>query len=665
MAAWHPWRRSRPPQPTPWPAAGPSAPPLAPCAGPDGYALLVPAEPGPAAGSSQRSPTRQFAAPPPQQLPAPTPRVAAPEQLRLEGLAEAPLAASLEAEDALQPARFCRRHWVTLAASLVVAMALVTIALMIAWRGTPVVQELDHQQSLWIESAQFQRIASGRCAELGWLPIQTRGVCEAAARHLGLPSTHAFVTHLPNKPEGCYYFNSSVDGTETLWLSTNPRNRGEGAMALEDGSREPLCRAQTTPRPPTTSRAVSTSTARAEGLLASALDSFAGYLQLSTGRCTGRWRPIHDKATCQAAAGYLGLEDSTAEVSTTVGRPEGCYYFRSSTGGSATLWLGTNAVNTGVGARQSVDGIRQQLCIHIEGNGTEANATTAPGTALEGAVEVPAPAGPEAAASTTGSAAVPPLAPWGAERRRPEERVVARYRRISNGTCAERGWLPIHSVFTCEAAAAYLALADISASVTTKLGMPEGCYALTRPKTRAVTLWVAKNESNVGEGAQANALATREPICSVPLAQGSKRRGGFASRTATAHSQTTTASPALRGSSSGPVHSLATMTWQGCFVEKNSTGGVLKLASTSTNCAWACREYKVIALKAGRCICGNDIPAPPEYRKVADSLCGAICPHEKELTPKRYCGGKFAHAVYRIDADILPLSEANAGKEQA
>jgi len=104
------------------------------------------------------------------------------------------------------------------------------------------------------------------------------------------------------------------------------------------------------------------------------------------------------------------------------------------------------------------------------------------------------------------------------------------------------------------------------------------------------------------------------------------------------------------------------MSWQGCFLPKHRTGGVRRHASTSTNCAWVCREYKVIALRDGRCICSNELPTPSKFRRVADSLCGAICPHERELVPLRYCGGVLGYAVYGIDADILPISEANAEK---
>lgn len=574
-----------------------------------------------------------------------------PAQLRRLDTPVGTLLLDCGAARAVLGSRGCRGHWS--AASLLVFAALISVGVLTSWHRAPRVQELEHAQSLWIDPTQFQKIGTGKCTELGWLPITTRAACEAAARHLGLHDKFAAVTHLPHRPEGCYYFTNREDGTETLWLALDASNRGSGAMSDKHGFREPICRAQTTPKPPSVTAVVST-TPRAQGLLSDALDSFAGYQQVSTGRCSDNWKPIDDIATCEAAAVYLNLKDATATVSASPDRPEGCYYFRSSVDATEALWLGTNTADRGVGTRRSVDGIRQQLCVY-QAPTTTFTTTTTPANFTRNStstlmVRV-------VAANTTTS---PPSASSHARVQQTTQAPAIWYRKVSKGTCADRGWFAINDISECEAAAVYLDFKDVRASKTAVHGRPEGCYAWHKSgSTNAFALWVSTNASNAGIGAMSEGRVTREPICAVGRAPAESvdHRSSSVSRTASADTMTTTA----KAEQHKTLAPMTPMSWQGCFFPKNVTGGVLRHASTSTNCAWACREYKVIALKDGRCLCSNELPAPPEYRKVADSLCGAICPQEKELTPLRYCGGTFAYAVYGIDADILPISEANVG----
>lgn len=87
--------------------------------------------------------------------------------------------------------------------------------------------------------AQIRRLGV-RCAGLGRVPIHDMQECSRAAAELGLKATRALDTMKEPTPEGCYYLENSAGGS--LWLNTNPENRGRGMQRLAgNASRLPLC----------------------------------------------------------------------------------------------------------------------------------------------------------------------------------------------------------------------------------------------------------------------------------------------------------------------------------------------------------------------------------------------------------------------------------------
>lgn len=166
------------------------------------------------------------------------------------------------------------------------------------------------------------RISNGACADYGLLPITEARDCEAAASVLGLGAGPATATGAAPRPEGCYYEGSPPGGT--LLLATGAANRGNGASA----GRAPLCKARR-----------------------------VAYLKISNGTCVDLGlAPIADATTCEAAAAALGLADTTAAVTRSRARPEGCYYRRTAQGEG--LFLATSAANKGNGAAAN----REAIC---------------------------------------------------------------------------------------------------------------------------------------------------------------------------------------------------------------------------------------------------------------------------------------------------------------
>merc|ERR1712151_230654 len=106
---------------------------------------------------------------------------------------------------------------------------------------------MGRPELLWTASSRFQKIKMGSCTELGWLPITDEHTCDVAARELHLTDFEASPTDKIGRPEGCYYFENDFDSTATLWLATNKKNKGVGAMLVNgSGFREPICMAQST-----------------------------------------------------------------------------------------------------------------------------------------------------------------------------------------------------------------------------------------------------------------------------------------------------------------------------------------------------------------------------------------------------------------------------------
>merc|ERR1712032_227504 len=75
---------------------------------------------------------------------------------------------------------------------------------------------------------------------------------------------------------------------------------------------------------------------------------------------------------------------------------------------------------------------------------------------------------------------------------------------IQAGSCASYGLQPILDAATCNAAAFFLNLPDVTASFTRGRPRPEGCYIL-----QGQFLLLATDRANAGQGA----VGPREPIC--------------------------------------------------------------------------------------------------------------------------------------------------------
>lgn len=163
-------------------------------------------------------------------------------------------------------------------------------------------------------------------------------------------------------------------------------------------------------------------------------------------------------------------------------RPEGCYYFWNYADGTQTLWMNSHPVSAGNGAETSdvAKGmLRQPLCA-AAGEASQAARTSAQQTC---------------SAATLG------------------------VRKVSAGTCADMGWLPIGLQSQCEAAARHLGLADTKAKVTNIVGRPWGCYNYRNSQDLTQTLWMNLNPLSIGKGAGTSEPLQgkyREPVCMQP-----------------------------------------------------------------------------------------------------------------------------------------------------
>jgi len=80
---------------------------------------------------------------------------------------------------------------------------------------------------------------------------------------------------------------------------------------------------------------------------------------------------------------------------------------------------------------------------------------------------------------------------------------------ISEGTCSDVGGRPINDVNLCQRAAAVLGLADTTASSTSSVNRPEGCYVFN-----GFFLFMGVNPQSQGKGAETSTPGrSRHPIC--------------------------------------------------------------------------------------------------------------------------------------------------------
>jgi len=87
------------------------------------------------------------------------------------------------------------------------------------------------------------------------------------------------------------------------------------------------------------------------------------FQRISYGSCIDiGWLPIANQSHCEQAAAALGLEDTTARLTTEPHRPDGCYFLFNERYGTGSLWLSTNKRNAHHGATASFDWVRQPIC---------------------------------------------------------------------------------------------------------------------------------------------------------------------------------------------------------------------------------------------------------------------------------------------------------------
>lgn len=203
----------------------------------------------------------------------------------------------------------------------------------------------------------------------------------------------------------------------------------------------------------------------------------SSYRKVPVGSCDDiGWHPVYDRGDCRRAAVELRLEDTGEPVSTMLAeRPAGCYYFQNYQDGTATLWLNENPYSGGNGAETSeveLGKLRQPIC------SAEKRGSTPTVDAFQGA---------------------PP-----------------RFRKISNGTCADAGERPITSRAVCEAAALSLGMPDTSAKTVDSVDRPEGCYYFRNFEDLTATLWINTHWAARGRGAETSDLERgllRHPVC--------------------------------------------------------------------------------------------------------------------------------------------------------
>jgi hypothetical protein len=87
------------------------------------------------------------------------------------------------------------------------------------------------------------------------------------------------------------------------------------------------------------------------------------FIKLRGGSCRSNgFLPIADKDECEAAATELGLTSREALETGEPNRTEGCYFYHNHQDLTASLWIGTNSANKGIGVQETEDCLRQPVC---------------------------------------------------------------------------------------------------------------------------------------------------------------------------------------------------------------------------------------------------------------------------------------------------------------
>lgn len=329
-------------------------------------------------------------------------------------------------------------------------------------------------------SPHFVKIPSGACVN-EWQPIDSKEVCEQAARTLDLRATRAATTIFSQRPTGCYLVRNTKADQVALWINIVPGG-GSSSMinrAIQGWVPEPICRRTLAPPPDSVLEPSSPTPAPEKSHIfchyivrnATTPSCPNGSVPMNASEC--RTMPYHFGGTLHAP-----FEESVAQD------PPGCFFFR------------TKYYFNKHPAGAAADG-RKLYCKRCKNTPTV----------------------------YTGD-----WSSWGdsAETLAASAQANARFRKIFMGKCKDSGMHPIRSTTVCEEASRYLALPDGSASITTIPERPEGCYYFRNYMDGSETLWLSSSPLSHGNGAETSDLETgglRQPICSKEPLVGTSAEG--------------------------------------------------------------------------------------------------------------------------------------------
>jgi len=336
-------------------------------------------------------------------------------------------------------------------------------------------------------SMEFAKIPGAACVD-EWKTIDSKEVCEKAARALGLRATKAASTVFGQRPTGCYLVRNAKADQETLWMNIAPggvpRRSSSGSLGdIQGWVPEPICRkipehrhVQSSPTP---------APDQGDGMICRYIVGAAtnascpeGSVPLNASEC--RTMPYHFGGIL-----HVPFEESVATD------PSGCFFFRTQ------YYFNKHPVGSAAPGRKL-------YCKHCQ---------NMPKVHLGD------------------------WSDWGGDRAATmaaNSKARARFRKIDMGKCTDSGLHPIRSKAGCEEASKYLALLDSTASITAIPERPDGCYYYRNYQDGTETLWLGISPLSRGNGAETSNLAQgglRQPICSEERLEGTAAEGPWQPKT--------------------------------------------------------------------------------------------------------------------------------------
>jgi len=117
-------------------------------------------------------------------------------------------------------------------------------------------------------SPHFVKIPGGACVN-EWQPIDSKEVCEQAARTLDLRATRAATTIFSQRPTGCYLVRNTKADQMTLWINIVPGGSSASSSsminrAIQGWVPEPICRRTLAPPPDSVGTIITNTSTRKE-----------------------------------------------------------------------------------------------------------------------------------------------------------------------------------------------------------------------------------------------------------------------------------------------------------------------------------------------------------------------------------------------------------------